>query len=124
MNHRGEVRIVLSRNFTDRTLFLRFCINCRINPTDEPEDGRNMPLLPNDPKSSLPMRALSLLPVFRDDVSTRSLLPPSPQCPIELDQAAKFVASCARQRKFGSVKRSLTVQRLQVSRCSSLVPNA
>jgi hypothetical protein len=59
--------------------------------------------------------------VLCDDVSTRSLLPPSPQCPIQLDQAAKFVASCARQRKFGSIKRSLTVQDLQVSRRSSPV---
>ena len=40
---------------------------------------------------------------FSDDVLTRSLLPPSPQGPIQLDQAAKFVASCARQRKFGGV---------------------
>ena len=44
-----------------------------------------------------------------------------PQCPIQLDQAAKFVTSCACQRKFGSVKRSLAVQNLQVSRSSSLV---
>jgi hypothetical protein len=29
-----------------------------------------------------------------DHVSTRSLLPASPQCPIQLDQAAKFVTSC------------------------------
>jgi hypothetical protein len=46
---------------------------------------------------------------------------PPPQCPIQLDQAAKFVTSCARQRQFGGVKRSLTVQDLQVSRRSSLV---
>src|SRR3954468_19954888 len=69
-------------------------------------------------KSAEP-RAHDICP--RDDVSTRSLLPPSPQCPIQLDQAAKFVASCARQRKFGSVKRSLAVQHFQVSRSSSLV---
>src|SRR5438552_13810205 len=29
-----------------------------------------------------------------DHVSTRSLLPPSSQCPIQLDQAAEFVTSC------------------------------
>ena len=29
-----------------------------------------------------------------DDVATGSLLPPSSQCPIQLDQAAEFVTSC------------------------------
>src|SRR5262252_1297497 len=73
----------------------------------------------SSPTKSAKPRAHDLCP--SDDVSTRSLLPPSPQCPIQLDQAAKFVASCARQRKFGCVERPLTIQDLQVSRSSSLI---
>src|SRR6516225_2658058 len=73
----------------------------------------------SSPTKSAEPRAHDLCP--SDDVSTRSLLPPSPQCPIQLDQAAKFVTSCARQRKFGRVERPLTIQDLQVSRSSSLI---
>src|SRR3954452_958646 len=72
-------------------------------------------------KSAKPELMTSAWRLPSDDVSTRSLLPPSPQCPIQLDQAAKFVASCARQGKFCSVKRSLAVQHFQVIRSSSIV---
>ena len=63
--------------------------------------GFGTALKSSSPTKSAKPRAHDICP--SDDVSTRSLLPPSPECPIQLDQAAKFVTSCARQRKFGSV---------------------
>ena len=39
-------------------------------------------------------KAITHDPCLSDDVATGSLLPPSSQCPIQLDQAAEFVTSC------------------------------